>query len=521
MKAAFAARGYRDARKSLDLLLSKELGWCLHNSDLAHRVCIDLLAVRAETESIKGTDDPSNGDKMERDLADNALEKVSPERLRRVVSASFAGTVVEWFDFAIYGYMATHIAETFFSSTDPVIGLLETFAVFAVAFCLRPLGGIFFGHLGDRLGRKKILVLTVLLMSGSTAAIGLIPSHETLGLWSAILLVLARCLQGFSAGGEYAGATIYVVEHSPDTRRARYSSAMSAATFSSFALAAGLGALLSFILPAAAMGDWGWRVLFMLSVPMGLIAFYIRSKLHESPEFQAMLDNSASRPVPSLTEVFRTQWGAMLRLGGFVMLTALSFYIYSTYMSTFLITVVGLPQHLALFSSLISLTLATAFTPIMGRISDRIGRKITMQIAAGLLATLTIPAYIIAEQGTFGSAIASQLLIGLGTVAANVVTSVLMSEMFATDVRFTASGACYNITYALFGGTAPFVATWLVVATGQSLSPAIYVAAIAVVSFLVATFFIPETAGRPLRRYHDDVATSAQSKSEPTKRTVS
>src|SRR5690606_18284035 len=136
-------------------------------------------------------------------------------------------------------------------------------------------------------------------------------------------------------------------------------------------------------------------------------------------------------------------------------------------------------------------------------------------------ATLTIPAYIIAEQGTFGSAIASQLLIGLGTVAANVVTSVLMSEMFATDVRFSASGACYNITYALFGGTAPFVATWLVVATGQSLSPAIYVAAIAVVSFLVATFFIPETAGRPLRRYHDDVATSAQSKSEPTKRTVS
>ena len=179
--------------------------------------------------------------------------------------------------------MATHIAATFFASEDPVTGLLKTFAVFAVAFALRPLGGIFFGRRGDRLGRKKILVLTALLMSGSTAAIGLIPSHESIGVWAAVLLVAARCLQGFSAGGEYAGATIYVVEHSPDRHRARYSCAMSAATFFSFALAAGLGALLSFLLPAESLGAWGWRLLFLLSAPMGRIAFYIRAKLHESP----------------------------------------------------------------------------------------------------------------------------------------------------------------------------------------------------------------------------------------------
>jgi MHS family proline/betaine transporter-like MFS transporter len=166
--------------------------------------------------------------------------------------------------------------------------------------------------------------------------------------------------------------------------------------------------------------------------------------------------------------------------------------------------VVGLPPHLALFSSLISLTLATALAPVMGRVSDRIGRRRTMQTAAGLLAILTIPAYMIAEQGTFATAVVSQLLIGLGAVTANVVTSVLMSEMFSTDVRFAASATCYNITYAVFGGTAPFLATWLVAGTGYSLSPAIYVSAIAVASFLVATFLIPETAGRPLRRYHDD-----------------
>lgn len=439
------------------------------------------------------------------------LQKVEPARLRRVVRASFAGTVVEWFDFAIYGYMATHIAAAFFPSTDPVTGLLETFAVFAVAFALRPLGGIFFGRLGDRVGRKRVLAMTVLLMSGSTAAIGLIPGHESIGPWAAVLLVVARCLQGFSAGGEYAGATIYVVEHSPDAQRARYSCAMPAATFGSFALAAGLGALLSFVLPAEAMGAWGWRVLFLVSVPMGLVAFYIRSHLQESPEFQALQEEAAGRPAPGLMEVVRQQGSAMLRLGGFVMLTALSFYIYATYMTTFLTTVVGVAPHLTLLSSVLSLCFATALTPFVGRFSDRVGRRRTMQLSAALLAVLTVPAYLLAGQATFGTALASQLMIGLGAVTANVVTSVLMSEMFSTDMRYTASGICYNVTYAVFGGTAPYLATWLVVHTGSAISPAVYVAVVAVLALLVATFLMPETAGRPLRRHYEEPLAPAAS----------
>jgi len=285
---------------------------------------------------------------------------------------------------------------------------------------------------------------------------------------------------------------------------------MSAATFVSFALAAGLGALLSTALPPSAMGDWGWRILFLLSIPMGLIAFYIHSKLHESPEFPAMVEESANRPAPTLSQVMRTQWPQMLQLGGFVMLTALSFYNFSTYMAIFLTQVIGLPQHLALLSSLISLLFATALSPVMGGVSDRLGRRRTMQLAATLLVVLTIPAYMLAEMGTLGSAVASQLLIAVGAVTANVVTSVLISEMFSTDVRYTASGMSYNITYAVFGGTAPFVATWLVAETGYSLSPAVYGAGIAVLSFLVATFLMPETAERPLRRYHGDPVPAEQ-----------
>lgn len=427
-------------------------------------------------------------------------DAASEQHLKRVVRASFAGTVVEWFDFAIYGYMATHIAAAFFNSEDPVAGLLETFAVFAVAFACRPLGGIFFGRLGDRVGRKRILAITVLLMSGSTAVIALIPSQDTIGVWAAVLLVLARCVQGFSAGGEYAGAAIYAVEHSPDDKRARWASAMPAATFASFALAAGLGALLSSVFSPSFMGEWGWRFLFLLSVPMGLVAFYIRSRLHESPEFEAVVRSKAERVAPPLGEVLRGQGGQILRLGGFIMLTALSFYIFSTYMSTFLTSVVGMPEDLVLLSTVVSLVIATAMAPAIGRVCDRVGRKRTMQFAGLSLALLTVPSYALAAQGTLGTAVVSQVIMAVGAVSANVVTAVLLSECFPTSSRYTSSGICYNITYAVFGGTAPYLATWLISNTGNQYAPALYVTVIALLACLVATFLHEETAGRPLPR---------------------
>ena len=217
-----------------------------------------------------------------------------------------------------------------------------------------------------------------------------------------------------------------------------------------------------------------------------------------------MVQESSNRPSLGFGEVVRTQWKQMLRLGGFVMLTALSFYIFSTYMSTFLITVVGLEQSSALLSSLMALTFATILAPFMGRLSDRIGRRKMMQMSATLLAVLTIPAYMLAQAGTLASATASQLMISIGAVAANVVTSVLISEMFSTDVRYTASGLSYNVTYAIFGGTAPYIATWLVATTENALAPAIYVSIVAVAALLIVSFTYKETAGKPLRRFHDE-----------------
>lgn len=421
----------------------------------------------------------------------------SPETLRKAAFAGFAGTVVEWFDFAVYGFMAPIIAATFFQSDNAVVSLLQTFAVFAVAFALRPLGGAFFGMLGDKIGRKRVLIITVLLMSGSTAAIGLLPGYQTLGIWAAVLLTLARCAQGFSAGGEYAGAVTYVIEHAPSQKRARWGSAMPTATFFAFAVAALLSFLLSAGLGEAVMNDWGWRVPFLVAAPLGLIAFWVRRKLGESPLFQEVQDSTAEPEHAPLRRTLMQQGRPMLILGGYISLTALSFYIFSTYMTTFLREVVGLSATPVLLSNVLALSAAAVLAPFIGVVCDRIGRRKTMFASAVMLILTAVPGYLVASLGTFAGALGGQVMIMVGTVAANVVTAVLMTEVFPTRVRYTAAGVTYNISYAVFGGTAPFMATWLIDLTGQAVAPAIYLTVIAVGAFC-ATLMLPETSGRRL-----------------------
>ncbi|WFP16349.1 MFS transporter [Citricoccus muralis] len=432
------------------------------------------------------------------DPSGGAAPATSPATLKRVTFAGFAGTVVEWFDFAIYGFMAPIIATTFFQSESAVVGLLQTFAVFAVAFALRPLGGAFFGMLGDKIGRKRVLIITVIIMSASTAAIGLLPGYEAIGIWAALLLTVARCAQGFSAGGEYAGAVTYVIEHAPAHQRARWGSAMPTATFFAFAMAALLSYLLAAGLSEQAMNDWGWRIPFLLAAPLGLIAFWIRRRLAESPMFQEVSEagTEAAEHAP-LRRTLSEQGRPMFILGGYISLTALSFYIFSTYMTTFLREVVGLDAASVLFSNVIALVCAAVMAPIMGVICDRIGRRNTMLISAILLILTAVPGYLIAANETFAGALVGQLMIMLGAVMANVVTAVLLTEVFPTKVRYTASAVTYNLSYAIFGGTAPFVATWLIDATGLPYAPAIYLSVIAIGSFCAA-LLLPETRGRAL-----------------------
>ncbi|MBD8496043.1 MFS transporter [Pseudomonas syringae] len=425
-------------------------------------------------------------------MTTTAVEQVDPVTLRKVIVAAAIGNFVEWFDFAVYGFLATTIALLFFPSGDPSVALLKTFAVFAVAFAFRPLGGIFFGMLGDRIGRKRTLAMTILLMAAATTLIGLLPTYASIGVMAPVLLTLIRCAQGFSAGGEYAGACAYVMEHAPNDRRAWYGSFLPVSTFSAFATAAVFAYVLEASLSAEVMASWGWRLPFLIAAPMGLIGLYLRWQLEETPAFQAVSDEHAVAHSP-LKETLTRQARPMLCLGAFVSLTALSFYMFTTYFATYLQVAGGLSRATALLVALIALLFAAAICPLAGAFSDKVGRRKTIVTTCALLIVAVLPSFLMASSGSFAASVAGVMLLAVGAVLSGVVTAALLSEVFPTRTRYTASAITYNMAYTLFGGTAPLVATWLIATTGSNLAPAFYLVAVALLA-LIGGLALPETS---------------------------
>ena len=428
--------------------------------------------------------------------------EVSPKTLRKVIVAAAIGNFVEWFDFAIYGFLATTIAQQFFPSGNASAALLKTFAVFAVAFAFRPLGGIFFGMLGDRIGRKRTLAMTILLMAGATTLIGVLPTYAVIGVLAPILLTLIRCAQGFSAGGEYAGACAFLMEHAPRDKRAWYGSFLPVSTFSAFAAAAVVAYGLEASLSAQTMADWGWRVPFLIAAPLGLVGLYMRSKLDETPAFKAVAQEHAVAHSP-LKETLRNHGAAICCLGAFVSLTALSFYMFTTYFATYLQVVGGLSRATALLVSLIALIFAAAICPLAGLYSDRVGRRATVFTACALLIVAVYPSFLMASSGAFVASVIGVMLLATGAVLCGVVTAALLSETFPTRTRYTASAITYNMAYTLFGGTAPLVATWLITTTGSNLSPAFYLMAVALLA-LAGGMALPETSRISLHEVSTD-----------------
>jgi len=417
---------------------------------------------------------------------------VSPKTLRKVIVAASIGNFVEWFDFAVYGFLATTIAQQFFPSEDASAALLKTFAVFAVAFAFRPLGGVVFGMLGDKIGRKRTLAMTILLMAAATTLIGVLPTYAAIGVMAPILLTLIRCAQGFSAGGEYAGACAFLMEHSPNHKRAWYGSFIPVSTFSAFAAAAVAAYALEASLSVEAMNSWGWRVPFLIAAPLGLVGLYMRSKLDETPTFQAATQEHDVAHSP-LKETLRNHGAAICCLGAFVSLTALSFYMFTTYFATYLQVAGGLSRAGALLVSLIALIFAAAICPLAGLYSDRVGRRVTVMTACALLIVAVYPSFLMASSGSFTASIIGVMLLAIGAVLCGVVTAALLSETFPTRTRYTASAITYNMAYTLFGGTAPLVATWLISSTGSNVSPAFYLIAVAVLA-LAGGLALPETS---------------------------
>ncbi len=412
---------------------------------------------------------------------------VSPALLRRATVGATIGSVVEWFDVAVYAYLAAVIGSVFFSTQDPTVALLNSFAVFGAAFVVRPLGGIFFGALGDRIGRQRTLAWVVLLVSGATLGIGLLPGYATIGVAAPVLLVALRLLQGFSAGGEIGGASAFVAEYSPPSRRGYLVAWVETGAILGFLLGSVVVLLLNLLLTDAQVGSWGWRVPFLLAAPLGVVGLYIRTRLEETPEFAALRDSGGLSKNP-LLESIRDHWPSILRTAGYSLFQNATLYVILTFVPTYLSETLGYSSVVASTSSVVSMCVIVALIPLLGAVSDRVGRRPVLATSCVLALVLAYPLFALMGLGNPAAAIGAHVLLGIILAIFLGPTLVAMNEMFETRVRYGGFSLGYNLSVSAFGGTAPFLVTLLVAATGNNASPAFYVMAAALVTLpIIAT----------------------------------
>ncbi|MHC1745738.1 MAG: MFS transporter [Negativicutes bacterium] len=419
--------------------------------------------------------------------------------MAKAVLAGSVGNALEWFDYGLYGYFAAIISSQFFPSKDPVTALMLTFIVFGVGFVMRPIGGLIFGHYADRVGRRNALTWTVILMGISTFAIGCLPTYAQVGILAPILLATCRLLQGVSTGGEWGSCMSFLAEYSTPHNRGFIVS------WSQFSIAVGLllgsgsGALLSSLLSPEAMNAWGWRLPFWSGMLIAMYGFYVRRKVDETPVFKQCEENHTLAQTP-LMDVLKNYRRETILSFGIVIGWTISYWIIMAYMPTYISKVLKFPLAVGLSYNTFLIIVFMIAIPFTGILADKVGRKPVM-IGAALgfiilgyplfyvLSTTQNPVVLLSVMAVL--AILEALVCGGATVA--------MTEIFPTNVRCSAIAIGYNIAVACFGGTAPFVATWLISTTGNNLAPTYYLIAGSAVSLLVLIFMAKETYDKPLK----------------------
>jgi MHS family proline/betaine transporter-like MFS transporter len=451
---------------------------------------------------------------------------VTDERaVRRAVKAAALGNAMEWFDFGIYSYLAVTIGHVFFPSGSGTAQLLSSFATFAVAFLVRPIGGAFFGPLGDRIGRKRVLALTMIMMAVGTFAIGLIPGYAAIGVWSPVLLVLLRMVQGFSTGGEYGGASTFIAEYAPDKRRGFYASFLESGTLIGYIGAAGLVTLLSAWLGDATMVDWGWRIPFLVAGPLGLIGLYLRLRLDETPAFlrlsnaEAVPAGGPAEPPAAQTvetsaknefrEIFAEQWPRLVLCVALVAGYNVNDYLVLSYLPTYLTDQLHYQDTHGLLVLLATMVFLLLINNQVGRLSDRFGRKPVLMIGMLGFLLLSVPAFLLVKQGSVMAVAGGMLMLGLSLVCFLSTMSAALPALFPTQVRYGSLSIAYNVSTSLFGGTTPLVITGLISLTGNDLMPAYYSSSAALVG-AIAVLFMKETAQQPLEGSPPAVATKQE-----------
>jgi MHS family proline/betaine transporter-like MFS transporter len=401
---------------------------------------------------------------------------------RRVVIGGTAGQALEFFDYALDGSLAVQIGGTFFPTGNKSTELLAGFAVFGAAFVARPFGGIVFGRMGDRIGRRAVLVASVTMISLCTFAVGLIPSVKSIGILAPILVVLLRLLQGVSAGGEGSGVFTFVSEHAPYNRRGLYTGWVQSGSASSFLLSSLVIAIVGAILPSRAFDEWGWRIPFLLALPLGIGAILIRLKLEESPVFNAM-KFSGEREMAPVRAAFRTAWRKIIQGTGIAAIVFVGNYTFLAYLPTF-VGEFGYSSTQVDLARFVSPAILVVCYPIVGFLSDRFGRKQLAMLGMCLMALFAWPLFAIMTIVPFAGGLACIAVFGFIVCMVVGPSVTFMVEALPARVRMTSFATGYNVGSALFGGTAVFIAAFFTSTTGDLRSVSYYLILAALISLL-------------------------------------
>jgi MFS transporter, MHS family, proline/betaine transporter len=489
------------------------------------------------------------------------------ESVRRAVKAASLGNAMEWFDFGIYSYLAVTIGDVFYSGLDGGARTLASLGTFAVTFVVRPLGGIFFGPLGDRIGRKQVLAATMLLMATATFCVGLIPGYATIGVWAPVLLIFFRLLQGFSTGGEYGGASTFIAEYAPDKKRGFFGSFLEFGTLAGYSGAASIAAVLQYTLSDGDLISWGWRIPFLIGGPLGVVGIYLRLKLDETPAFQRMAregrehaglaetETAAAGPVPGqagagggavepaqpaqptqtaqtaqttqsvrpqphlsengpkqeFSKIFKEQWAVLLLCVALVGAYNVTDYMLLSYMPTYLTDTLHYEPGHGTFILVGTMLLMMCVINRVGRLNDRHGRRPLLMTGMLGFVVLTVPAFLLLKQGSLPAVVCGMLMLGFSLVCLLGTMSAALPALFPTDVRYGSLSIGYNIAASAFGGTTPLVMDGLVALTDDDMMPAYYTTLFALIG-VVCVLVMKETAQQPLKGSPPSVATEQEAK---------
>jgi MFS transporter, MHS family, proline/betaine transporter len=413
----------------------------------------------------------------------------TPWTLRRVVTAGVIGNVLEWYDFAVYGFFAPILAAKFFPNDDPRVSLLAAFGAFAVGFLMRPVGAAIFGHIGDRYGRARALLFSVAMMAVPTVLMGLLPTYDTIGIAASVLIVVLRMCQGIAVGGEFTASIVFLAENAPARRRGFFASfSMFGATFGTM-LGAAIGALLTNAMSAEALATWGWRAAFVSGIVVAVVGIIIRRGMFDSPGKAAVAS--------PLTVAFREHRWQVLRVLGLNMASAATYYTLFVYAATWVSQTTKIERAVALDVQTVTILTFLVVLPIAAWASDRVGRKLVLTLGMTACLLMAYPLLSVMHAGAIGTTAAAQMAFGALLALQMASIPAAMTEMFPHGVRVSAVSVGYGLAYALFGGTAPAVAVWLIGRTGSDTAFAWYLIGLTVISLVIA-LGVRDRRGEPL-----------------------